>query len=58
MKLLSIIEKTGNKLPDPSVLFVFGTVLVFILSMILATISTAMAYWLFIELLNKFGINI
>ena len=30
----------------------------FILSMILATISTAMAYWLFIELLNKFGINI
>jgi len=30
----------------------------FILSMILATISTAIAYWLFIELLNKFGINI
>lgn len=36
MKLLSIIEKTGNKLPDPSVLFVFGTVLVFILSMIIS----------------------
>ena len=30
----------------------------FILSMILATISTAIAYWLFIELLNKFEINI
>ena len=30
----------------------------FTLSMVLATISTAMAYWLFIELLNKFGINI
>ncbi len=30
----------------------------FIISMILATISTAIAYWLFFELLNKFGINI
>ena len=30
----------------------------FIVSMILATISTVLAYWFFIVLLNKFGVNI
>ena len=30
----------------------------FVLSMILAIISTALAYWLFLEFLNKFGVNI
>jgi len=29
----------------------------FLLSMILATISTALVYWVFIELLNKFNIS-
>lgn len=36
MKLLSIIEKTGNKLPDPASLFVIGTIVVFILSAVIS----------------------
>jgi len=30
----------------------------FITAIIIATISTALVYWLFIELLDKFGINV
>ena len=33
MNLLKIIEKTGNRLPDPATLFVIGTLIVFILSL-------------------------
>lgn len=36
MNLLKLIEKTGNRLPDPATLFVLGTVIVFILSMFAA----------------------
>lgn len=36
MKILGLIEKTGNKLPDPATLFVAGTIIVFILSTIIA----------------------
>lgn len=36
MKLLQYIERTGNRLPDPATLFLFGTVLVFILSSLLS----------------------
>ncbi len=36
MKFLSIIEKTGNKLPDPATLFVVGTITVFMLSTMIA----------------------
>jgi aminobenzoyl-glutamate transport protein len=36
MKLLTLIEKTGNKLPDPATLFVIGTAVVFILSAIIS----------------------
>ncbi len=39
MKLLSIIEKTGNKLPDPASLFVIGTIIVFILSAIISSLG-------------------
>ena len=39
MKLLSLIEKTGNKLPDPASLFVIGTILVFIVSLIISTLN-------------------
>lgn len=39
MKFLSIIEKTGNKLPDPATLFVIGTVVVFILSAISSSLG-------------------
>ncbi len=39
MKFLSYIEKAGNKLPDPASLFVVGTVIVFILSMIVANLG-------------------
>ena len=31
MKLLPLIEKTGNKLPGPSILFFMGTFLIFAL---------------------------
>lgn len=36
MNLLAAIEKTGNRLPDPATLFVLGTVIVFLLSMVAA----------------------
>ena len=36
MKILNTIEKLGNKLPDPSILFIFGTFFVFILSMVIS----------------------
>ena len=36
MKILYFIEKFGNKLPDPSFLFVIGTFLIFILSAIIS----------------------
>ncbi len=36
MNFLSVIEKTGNRLPDPATLFVIGTIVVFILSMLFA----------------------
>jgi aminobenzoyl-glutamate transport protein len=39
MKLLSLIEKTGNKLPDPSILFFMGTFLIFALSMIISKLN-------------------
>jgi aminobenzoyl-glutamate transport protein len=39
MKLLSIIEKTGNKLPDPASLFVIGTIIVFILSAVISLLG-------------------
>lgn len=39
MKLLSVIEKTGNKLPDPATLFVIGTICVFILSMVISSLG-------------------
>ena len=39
MKLLDSIQKLGNRLPDPSVLFIFGTILVFILSMIISELD-------------------
>jgi aminobenzoyl-glutamate transport protein len=39
MKLLSLIEKTGNKLPDPASLFVIGTIIVFILSFVISSLN-------------------
>lgn len=39
MKLLRLIENTGNKLPDPATLFVAGTIVVFVLSAIIATLN-------------------
>jgi aminobenzoyl-glutamate transport protein len=39
MKLLSIIEKSGNKLPDPASLFVIGTIIVFLLSAIISNLG-------------------
>jgi aminobenzoyl-glutamate transport protein len=39
MKLLTLIEKTGNKLPDPATLFVIGTIVVFILSAIISSLG-------------------
>lgn len=39
MKLLSLIEKTGNKLPDPSTLFIVGTAIVFVLSAIITNLG-------------------
>jgi len=39
VKLLTFIEKTGNKLPDPATLFVIGTIIVFILSAIIASLG-------------------
>jgi len=39
MKFLSVIEKTGNKLPDPATLFVVGTIIVFILSTIISNLG-------------------
>ena len=39
MKILSLIEKSGNKLPDPSFLFMLGTFIVFILSAIISNIE-------------------
>ncbi len=39
MKILYSIEKFGNKLPDPSFLFVVGTFLVFLLSAIISNIG-------------------
>ncbi len=39
MKLLTFIEKTGNKLPDPATLFVVGAVVVFILSAIISSLG-------------------
>jgi len=39
MKFLTIIEKTGNKLPDPATLFVVGTIIVFILSTIISNLG-------------------
>ena len=39
MKLLTLIEKTGNKLPDPASLFVIGTIVVFILSALISSLS-------------------
>ncbi len=36
MKILSFIERTGNRLPDPATLFVIGTLLIFMLSNIIA----------------------
>jgi aminobenzoyl-glutamate transport protein len=43
MKLLSLIEKTGNKLPDPSILFFMGTFLIFALSMIISKLNFSIA---------------
>lgn len=39
MKFLTVIEKTGNKLPDPATLFVIGTIVVFILSAIISSLA-------------------
>jgi aminobenzoyl-glutamate transport protein len=39
MKFLTVIEKTGNKLPDPATLFVIGTIVVFILSTIISSLG-------------------
>ena len=39
MKILNLIEKTGNKLPDPASLFLIGTVIVFILSLIVKSLG-------------------
>ena len=39
MKFLTFIEKTGNKLPDPATLFVIGTALVFLFSLIIANLA-------------------
>jgi aminobenzoyl-glutamate transport protein len=39
MKFLTLIEKTGNKLPDPATLFVIGTIIVFILSAIISSLG-------------------
>lgn len=39
MKFLTIIEKAGNKLPDPASLFVIGTIVVFILSTIISSLG-------------------
>jgi aminobenzoyl-glutamate transport protein len=39
MKLLTLIEKTGNKLPDPATLFVIGTIVVFVLSAIISSLG-------------------
>ena len=39
MKILYLIEKFGNKLPDPSFLFVIGTFLIFILSAIISNMQ-------------------
>ncbi len=36
MKFLPLIEKAGNKLPDPTTLFVLGTIIVFIMSLCVA----------------------
>lgn len=36
MKLLSAIEKAGNKLPDPATLFLIGTIVVFFLSALIS----------------------
>ena len=34
MNILTVIEKTGNRLPDPATLFALGTFLVFLLSLV------------------------
>lgn len=39
MKFLTLIEKTGNKLPDPATLFVLGTIIVFVLSLIVSSLG-------------------
>ena len=39
MRILSLIEKSGNKLPDPSFLFMLGTLIVFLLSAIVSNIE-------------------
>ena len=39
MKILYLIEKFGNKLPDPSFLFVVGTFLIFIFSAIMSNMQ-------------------
>jgi len=39
MKFLAVIEKTGNKLPDPATLFIIGTIIVFILSAIISNLG-------------------
>ena len=41
MKLLKIIEKTDNKLPDPATLFLPGGALVFVLSLIVVEVGWA-----------------
>ena len=61
MKLLDSIQKLGNRLPDPSVLFIFGTILVFILSMIISelditTTSAASSEVIINNLLTSHGI--
>src|SRR5690606_30153841 len=40
-RFLDFIEKTGNKLPDPAILFFFLMLLVWVLSALLSTISFA-----------------
>jgi aminobenzoyl-glutamate transport protein len=39
MKFLTLIERTGNKLPDPASLFVIGTIIVFILSAVISSLG-------------------
>ena len=43
-RFLNSVERAGNKLPDPSLMFLYGTILVWILSALLSTVSFDMIH--------------